>query len=198
MSFNSVQKFEKNISSFFGSKYGIATDSCTHAIELCLRLIEPKHKIAFPKRTYIGIPLLGYKLKLNWEWQDLEWKNYYYIKNTNIIDAAVLWKKQFYIPGTLMCLSFQFQKHINIGRGGMILTNNKRSYEKLIKMSYDGRKRNMPWREQNISLMGYHYYLTPESASKGNEIFKLKKNIPPRIWSYNDYPDVSKMKVFNL
>lgn len=196
MSFKNCEKFEKLVSDFFGSKYAISTDSCTHAIELCLRLIQPKKKIFFPKRTYVGIPLLPIKLNLKWGWKNELWSNYYYIENTNIVDAAVYWKKNSYINGTLMCLSFQFQKHINIGRGGMILTNNKKHFEKLLLLSYDGRKRDIPWRNQNISSLGYHYYMTPESALKGIEIFQKKKNINPKKWDYADYPDLSKMRVF--
>ena len=37
-----VIQFEKKIAKFFGSKYAVATDSCTHAIELCLRLKKTK------------------------------------------------------------------------------------------------------------------------------------------------------------
>ena len=95
-----------------------------------------------------------------------------------------------------MCLSFQHQKHLNIGRGGMILTDNKESYESLKKMSYDGRLRNKPWREQNINSVGYHYYMTPEAAEEGLKIFKKKSKIPPRIWTYKDYPDLKKFKCF--
>lgn len=197
MSFKDVRKFEKLISNFFGSKYGIATDSCTHAIELCLRYSNIKNKIFFPKHTYIGVPMLGLKLDLNWGWKDDEWSNYYKIDGTKIIDAAVLWKKKSYIKKTFMCLSFQFQKHLNIGRGGMILTDSTRAYEALIKMSYDGRLRDKPWRSQNISKIGYHYYMTPENAKIGIKIFKNKYNKSSRLWSHNDYPDLSKMKVFS-
>jgi dTDP-4-amino-4,6-dideoxygalactose transaminase len=35
--FNIITKFEEEMSIFFGSKYAIAVDSCTHGIELCLR-----------------------------------------------------------------------------------------------------------------------------------------------------------------
>ena len=197
MSFDNVRKFENLISNFFGSKYGIATDSCTHAIELSLRYLNINNEIRFPKNTYIGIPLLGYKLKLNWQWNEEKWKNFYYIENTNIIDAAVLWEKNSYIDNTFMCISFQFQKHINIGRGGMILTNSKTAYDKLTKMSYDGRDRDHPWRNQNISVVGYHYYMTPENALAGINIFNNKFDKIPKIWTYEDYPDLSKMKVFN-
>mgnify|MGYP001227172460 CR=1 FL=1 len=197
MSFGIVNNFEKLISDFFGSKFAIATDSCTHAIELCLRYQNINKQIYFPKNTYIGIPMLGYKLNLNWQWIEEKWKDYYSIKGTNIIDAAVLWKRNSYIDDSFMCISFQFQKHINIGKGGMILTNSKDAYDDLIKMSYDGRERDKPWREQNISNIGYHYYLTPENAQKGIEIYHNKFDKIPKLWTYKDYPDLSKMTVFN-
>jgi len=195
MSFESVEKFENLIANFFGSKYAVATDSCTHAIELCLRY-QNVNKVEFPKHTYVGIPLLGFKLGLNWQLVEKRWENFYTISNTNIIDAAVLWKKNSYIKGTMMCLSFQYQKHLNIGRGGMILLDNKMDYNNLIKLSYDGRQRNKPWRKQNISKIGYHYYMTPENAELGINIFAKVKNKNPKNWSWLDYPDLSRMKVF--
>ncbi len=38
--------------------------------------------------------------------------------------------------------------------------------------------------------------MTPEMAQKGLKIFEIKKNIKPKKWTYDDYPDISKMKVF--
>ena len=195
MSFDSVEKFENLIANFFGSKYAVATDSCTHAIELCLRY-QNISKVEFPKHTYVGIPLLGFKLGLNWQLVEKRWENFYTLSKTNIIDAAVLWRKNSYIKGSMMCLSFQYQKHLNIGRGGMILLDNKRDYNNLVKLSYDGRQRNKPWRKQNISKIGYHYYLTPENAELGIKLFAKVKNKMPKKWSWLDYPDLSKMKVF--
>ena len=111
MSFEVVSKFETEIANFFGSPYAIAVDSCTHGIELCLRY-KNYPKITVPTRTYISIPFLSKKLCLEMEWSEDEWKDYYFLGETNIIDAAVLWKKNSNIPGTYMCLSFQFQKKL--------------------------------------------------------------------------------------
>lgn len=96
-----------------------------------------------------------------------------------------------------MCLSFQFQKHLSLGRGGMILCDNKEDAIKLKKMTYDGRLPDIPWREQDIDTVGYHYYMTPETAQVGLD--KLDKAIEaiPRQWKVTDWPDVSAMKVFN-
>ena len=192
---NQVLKFEAAIAEFYGSPYAVATDCCTHAIELCLRYKKVK-KMTIPKHTYLSIAFLGDKIGIEWDWKEDNWKNYYYIGGTNIIDAAVLWKKNSYIPDTLMCLSFQFQKHLNLGRGGMILADDKNDRDNLKRMSYDGRDSGVPWREQNIDSIGYHYYMTPETAKLGLE--KLPKAIKTkqRIWVLEDWPDLSKMEIF--
>jgi dTDP-4-amino-4,6-dideoxygalactose transaminase len=197
MSFEIVQEFENSVSSFFGAPYGIAVDSCTHGIELCLRYTGEK-KIKVPNRTYLSVPFLAEKMGLEREWRDEEWEDYYTLNygDKRIIDAAVLWRRDSYIPNTFMCLSFQYQKHLSIGRGGMILCDNKEDYETLKKMSYDGRIPNIPWRDQDIDTVGYHYYMTPESAELG--LSKLQKAIEdePRKWVYTDWPDLTEMKFF--
>ena len=78
----------------------------------------------------------------------------------------------------------------------MILCDDKTSYQVLKKMSYDGREPNIPWREQNIDSVGYHYYMTPELAKIG--IYKLEKvkHKIPREWKWTDWPDLSDMDVF--
>lgn len=195
MSFEKIQLFESKIANFFGSPYAVSTDCCTHAIELCLRMKNIEH-YSVPKRTYISIPFLANKLNISFEWRDEEWQNYYYLGGTNIIDAAVLWERESYIPGTFMNLSFQYRKHLSLGRGGMILTDNKDAAIMLKKMSYDGRLPNIPWREQNIETIGYHYYMTPEIAELG--IKKLPEAIrtPPKKWVVTDWPDLTNMEIF--
>jgi len=195
MSFEVVSEFEKKVADFFGSPYAIAVDSCTHGIELCLRY-EGFSKITVPTRTYISIPFLSNKLNIEMEWSEDEWQDYYYIGNTNIIDAAVLWKKNSYIPKTYMCLSFQFQKHLSLGRGGMILLDNEESYIILTKMSYDGRMPGVPWRNQDIDTIGYHYYMTPETAQLGLNKFSEAVNKKPKQWIWTDWPDLRNMEVF--
>lgn len=195
MSFNIVKKFEDAVAEFYGAPYAVATDCCTHGIELCLRYTKADN-IVLPTRTYISIPFTAEKLGLGWVFDDFEWKDYYQIGNTNIIDAAVYWKRGGYKPKTFMCLSFQYQKHLSLGRGGMILTDSKEAAEELKKMSYDGRAPDKPWREQEISSMGYHYYMTPETAQKGLEALEEAKQREPRQWEWEDWPDLREMSVF--
>lgn len=193
--FETVTEFEKVISKFYGAPYGVATDSCTHAIELCLRLKNIK-STQCPSHTYLSIPMTLTKLSIEFSWKSEQWKDFYFLDNTNIVDAAVLWKQDSYIKNSLMCLSFQFKKHLSLGRGGMILTDNYQDYQTLIKMSYDGRTRGLPWCDQPIDELGYHYYMTPETAQLGLEKFNYVKDVPAREWSYLDYPDLESKLSF--
>jgi len=194
---NKVKEFERLLANFYGAPYAVAVDCCTHAIELCLRLTDANW-VTCPANTYVSVPMTFEKLGLNWGWgfTQQQWENYYKIGNTNIIDAAVYWKRNSYIAGTLMCLSFQFKKHLSLGRGGMILLDDEKQYNKLCKMRYDGRIDDAPWAEQDIDTIGYHYYMTPEIAQTGIYRFAAAERYEPRKWSYQDYPDLSKMKVF--
>lgn len=197
MSFDTVKAFENKIAEFFGAPYAVAVDCCTHGIELCLRYQDNSY-INVPRQTYISIPFLSKKLKINLQWTDEKWKDYYCVNDffTPIYDAAVLWKKDSYIPGTFMCVSFQFRKHLSLGRGGMILTNDKEAALRLKKMSYDGRLPNIPWREQDISSIGYHYYMTPETAQLGLQKLPDAISTKPKKWTIEDWPDLTLMEIF--
>lgn len=189
-----VHEFEKQVAEFFGAPFGVAVDSATHGMELCLRLFNIKNFFC-PKRTYLSVPMLANKLNIDLTWKDLDWKNYYHL-TPNIIDAAVLWKPKSYLPGTFMNVSFQYQKHLSLGRGGMILTDNKVAATKLKMMSYDGRLPGIPWRDQNIDTMGFHYYMTPDTAQIGLDKLPNAINTEPRQWTIEDWPDLTKMEVF--
>lgn len=190
-----IKKFEGEIAEFYGAPYAVSTDCCTHAIELSLRL-RRYNNVTCPKFTYISLPMTFEKLNLSWSFTDERWGEFYRIGNTDIIDAAVYWKRESYIPGTLMCLSFQFRKHLNLGKGGMILCDSPHDYEILKKMSYDGRLSDIPWAEQNIDILGYHYYMTPETAQLGLEKLPLAIKTPAKYHDWTEYPDLTTMEVF--
>jgi hypothetical protein len=71
--FKYIEEFEQKISKFYNAPYAVATDCCTHAIELCL-----KHKnynlITIPTHTYISVPFTFEKLNLKWKFEYKEWK----------------------------------------------------------------------------------------------------------------------------
>jgi len=192
--FSVVTEFEKKIAAFFGAPYAVAVDSCTHGLELCLRYNKDK-RFSVPCNTYLSVPMLSSKMGIDFDWMKLEWAKFYYI-TANIIDAATLWQANSFREHTFMCLSFQYQKHLSLGRGGMILCPDEKSYYELKKMSYDGRLPGIPWRDQDIDTMGYHYYMTPETAQLGLDKLQAAIDTPPRVWSHADYPDLTKMKLW--
>ena len=89
-----------------------------------------------------------------------------------------------------MCISFQYRKHLSLGRGGIILLDKKDDYEHLKKMSYDGRSPDTPWMEtkyKNTWLSLLH------DSRNGTFRFKKLPNAiatPPKSWTINDWPDV--------
>ena len=95
-----------------------------------------------------------------------------------------------------MCVSFQFQKHLSLGRGGISLLDDQDAYNSLVKMVYDGRDSTKRWVEQDISTMGYHYYMTPETAQMGLHKLEECKDTIPKRWYHYHYPYLPSMSVF--
>lgn len=194
VNFEVVTEFENKIAEFFGAPFAVAVDSCTHGIELCLRLRGAQY-ISCPKHTYLSVPMLANKLGIELQWRDEAWWDGYRVHG-DIYDCAVLWRRNGYAKGTLANISFQYQKHLSLGRGGMILVDFESDAIALKKMSYDGRLPNIPWRDQNVESFGYHYYMTPETAKLGLEKLEAAIHTEPKKWSVQDWPDLTTMDVF--
>lgn len=196
-----VDIFEKKVAKFAGSNYAVATDCCSHAIFLCLQYWRFNiamlaatyfYPLSIPSHTYISIPQqirnagFGYILDNDWPWMGI-----YEIDNTKIIDAALRWTKEMYIPDSLMCLSFQIKKRIPIGRGGMILCNKKEEYDWLKLASYDGRDLNTPYdSEGHVKMNGWHYYMTPEDAARGIILIDNTPEVNEDQGGWENYPDL--------
>lgn len=88
-----------------------------------------------------------------------------------------------YSKGFLHCLSFQYAKHIPIGRGGMILTDSKKAAEWFRLMRNDGRHE-VPKEYEKVNLPGWNMYMTAEQAARGLELFYW------RIHGKPDLPDL--------
>jgi hypothetical protein len=135
---------------------------------------------------------------MNAGWQpvflDINWKGKYQITGTHIVDSARRFTKDMYEGNTLYCLSFHWSKHLPIGRGGMILTDDENAGEMLRRMRFDGRTAGVHPQDDTF-VRGYHCYMLPEEAARG---LMLMQSMP----SYNedlpnsDYPDLSKQGVF--
>lgn len=194
--FGIVRKFEKTIADYCGSRYGVAIDSCTNALLLCCKYLDVCG-VTIPKRTYIGVANSIYHAGGIVMFDNRRWKGAYQLKPYPIYDSALRFKKDMYIKDSYYCLSFNWtKKHIPIGKGGMILTNDKKAVNWFKQMRFDGRKE-CTLHEDNVSLHGYNMYMLPEQAARGLMLFERIKNKDlPDIKRVPDYPDISKWEVF--
>jgi dTDP-4-amino-4,6-dideoxygalactose transaminase len=193
--FDKIFEFEKKLAEFTGAKFTIMTDCCTHAIELCLRYDQVKH-CKFTPYTYLSVPMTMHKLSIDYNYLDhqrQQWVGEYQFINTRIWDSARKLTPNMYQKNQLQCLSFGFNKPLNIGRGGAILLDDETAYNAISRMRYDGRDLSTsPWENQKEFIVGYHYKPTIEEAVLGLQ--KLKSYIwesPKEIL----YPDCRKIQI---
>lgn len=201
--FQPVRDFEEKIANYTGFLYGVAVESCSAALFLsCLYKNIQGAEVNVPSKTYPsavfcinhagGVPVFDEKMN---NWQEV---GYYELGDTGIIDSAKYIKRGMrdcFHSYNLVCLSFHAKKNIPIGRGGMILSDDIDAVEWLRMARHDGRHDKTPLKEDNITVMGWNFLMTPEQASRG---LSLMDNIRDggKITT-EDYPDVSRYKIWN-
>ena len=191
-----VREFERSIAEFFGCPEAVATDCCTHALELVLRDLDDQGEIAVPTHTYMSVPMMLDKIGIAYQLVPQHWQETYDLVPGLVTDAATLWRAHSYVPGTVMCLSFQFRKHLSLGRGGMILLDDPQWAKKLRRQRHDGRDPEFTQWQQDISDLGYHYYMTPETAAQGLMLLESRRDAPYRPWGWQDYRDLRELTYF--
>lgn len=199
-----VDMFEQQLAKFAGSKYAVTVDCCTHAMELAMRYllhtkeIDTGDAITIPRQTYISVYHMLTELNFIVSLKDIEWSGIYQLGNTRVYDGAVRFTEGMYKKGTLHCVSFQIKKILCIGRGGVILCDNKEEYDFLKLMSYDGRDLTLPYTHpEHVKLFGFHYYLPPEECARGLILMNSLPKINNDSGTNDNYPYVDKM-ILNL
>lgn len=187
-----VQMFEEEVAEYTGSSYAVSVDSCTNALFLCCKYLNVLD-VEIPKHTYISVAHsilhAGGKVSFN----DAPWQGIYQLKPYALYDAAKRFTSQMYIPDTLMCLSFHIKKHLKIGKGGMVLTDDIDVVNWLRKARYEGRNE-IGYQTDDISTLGWNMYMTPVEAAQG---LMLMQNIPQHNEDLKEiYPDLSKFTLF--
>jgi dTDP-4-amino-4,6-dideoxygalactose transaminase len=189
--------FEKKVAEFAGSKYAVSTDCCTHALFLCMlyrkeaRNLTAKKGVVIPNHTWWSIPQYIKFAGMKPVYKDIKWMGGYWLGDLDIWDGAVRWQTNMY-QGGFHCLSFQIKKNVPIGRGGMILTDDKDAYGLLSKMRYDGRNMETDYMDRkHVVKRGFHFYMTPEDAARGILIMDAMPKEMPDAAHWKDYPDLS-------
>ena len=196
-----VTRFEDEVANYTGYRYGIACDSNSNAIRLCLHYLNiTDTDIEIPANTYVSVPNQIILSGNRPQFRDIKWKGLYPIGDTGIIDAATAFYESMGrgYEDKFMILSFHLKKILNIGQGGMILTNRPDFNEWARPMIYDGRHKDRLYKEDEFECVGWHMYMSPESAYKGLEIFNSD-----RIKNYNEpcgsselYGDLRKQNIY--
>lgn len=195
-----TEMFEEAVAEYTGSPYAVAIDSCSNALFLCLMYENVKGKeITIPAKTFMSVPceIIHAGAKVNFE--HIEWQGCYQLKPTRIYDSALRFTSNMYKKGTLMCLSFTGpHKRLKIGKGGMILTDDKKAHDWLKRARMSGR-REVPYMQEQFDMLGWNFYLLPELGAMGLRLMSgFYENGKPL--SFPDvkpvYSDLSKYKIY--
>ena len=196
-----VTHFENEVAEYTGYRYGIACDSNSNAIRLVLHYFGiTDTDIEIPANTYVSVPNQIILSGNRPQFRDIKWKGLYPIGDTSIIDAATAFYEGMGrgYEDKFMILSFHLKKILNIGQGGMILTNRPHFNSWARPMIYDGRHKDRLYKEDEFECVGWHMYMSPESAKKGLEIFNSEKIQPfnEPCGSSEVYGDFRNQKIY--
>ena len=191
----SVSKFEQELSTFTGAPYVVTTDCCTHAIELCFRLLQIK-TCRFSAHTYISVPMTMKLLGVDYELSMTPWRDEYQFLGTPVWDSARCLKPDMYRRGQYQCLSFGHTKPLDNVRGGAILLDNEEHYKQLKSMSYDGRDssyNNM--KDQKVFKQGFHYMMRYEECESASKLLDAYITAGKFEHEYKPYSDISDLEI---
>lgn len=193
-----VQMFEEEVAEYTGAPYAISIDSCTNALFLICKYLNVK-SVTIPSKTYLSVPMSiihsGGEVIFDRSPKVNHWHGIYQLKPYPIYDSAKRFTSGMYIPGSFMALSFHIKKQLGIGKGGMILTDNKEAVNWFKKSRYEGRSEKY-YKEDNIEQLGWNMYMTPQEAAQG---LCLMQNYPEHnkdLDETNGYRDLTEFPVF--
>ena len=215
-----VTHFENIMAKYAGSKYAIACDSNSNAIKLMLEYEFTRNdhignEISIPINTYCSVANAILLSKNTLLWDDRQWEHHYNLRNTPIYDGAVsLYEGMYsvvldeYEPTNpqdavedfpYLILSFHHRKILNIGTGGMILTNDGVLADWARPMIYDGRDKLTKYDDNILSHIGWHMYMSPEQAIEGLKIFhsdRIDRTNETKHGKWSDYKRLDTQPIY--
>jgi hypothetical protein len=138
--------------------------------------------LEIPERTFISVPTVAAQAGFSFTFHSREWKGWYRLDPLPIWDSALRLRRDMWHdcgesdntqvggknpPIRFICLSFQYRKHLPIGRGGMILHNDPDAHYWFQRMRFYGRDPVPLENDSGPHELGYRYYMTPDEAARG-------------------------------
>jgi len=198
-------EFEEAIARYTGAPYAVAVDSCSNALFLALKYEKVAGMdLIIPAHTYPSVPCAILHAGGKILWTHLtggNLKGAYQIRPTRVWDSALRFTKYMYLPDTHMCLSFSGPyKHLKLGKGGAILTDDYKAYLWFKRARYSGR-RECSYHDDNFDMLGWNFYMLPEIAARGLLLMGQFYNLDGTPKQMEDielpYPDLSRSPVYD-
>lgn len=210
--------FEEALCKYTGAPYAIALDNASNALFLSLYYEKnvgtrlTTNMITVPCNTYPSVPCeiihVGHQVRFSNYGYNFNIKNgkltgAYQLWPTIVWDSALSFTSNMYKAGTHMCLSFTGPyKHLKLGKGGAILTDNEYAYNWFKKARFSGRDE-CSYHVDDFDkdpVIGWNFYMMPEIAARGlllmgqfyNQDGTPKHNEDLQL----PYPDLSKFKIW--
>lgn len=233
-----TEQFEQELCKYTGAPYCVAIDNCSNALFLALYYelnVTGKYKrdcttygdeikplVTIPRHTYPSVACEiihagGRVVFKDYDFvKDGKLKGYYFLNPTNVIDSALKFTSNMYVHGFHMCLSFTGPyKHLKLGKGGAILTDDKIFYHWAKRARFSGRQE-LSYHDDNFDesiykhineerigvppIAGWNFYMMPEIAARGSLLLQQFYNADGTPKHNEDlclpYPDLSKFKIF--
>ena len=202
--YNITKDFEQSLCDYTGAPYAVTIDNQSNALFLALMYENIKGQtIKIPSRTYPSVPCeiihAGGRVEFK-EVEGLTLKGAYQLEPTKVWDSALRFTTGMYIPNTHMCLSFTGPyKHLKLGKGGAILTDDYDAYKWFKRARYSGRNE-CSYHDDEFDMLGWNFYMMPEIASRGlllmNQFYQLDGTPKQNEDLELSYPDLSKFDIY--
>jgi dTDP-4-amino-4,6-dideoxygalactose transaminase len=197
--FKVVEMFEEAIAEYCGSKYAVAVDSCTNALTLCCDYFKVE-TVELPKRTYVSVPQsiinAGGNVRFSGWQEGWQIKGRYQLVPYPIWDSARLCTSNMHKDGQFECLSLHWGKTLNLGQGGVILTDSEEARDWFKKARWDARTAGVAPKDDEITFIGRHCPMSPRDAADAlTRLHFLPKHNKP-LKEEKGYADLSTFKVF--
>ena len=204
-----TEDFERALCDYTGAPHAIALDNMSNALFLALYYEKNVKKsltgdtVDCPSKTYPSVPceIIHAGLKVNFtpvEGKTI--KGAYTLSPSNVVDSALRFTSDMYIPGSHMCVSFTGPyKHFKLSKGGAILTDSLEAYHWFKRARYSGR-RECSYHDDYLDMIGWNFYMMPELAARGlllmNQFYNLDGSKKHNVDLELPYPDLSQFKVY--
>jgi len=197
-------EFEQELCRYTGAPFAVAVDNMSNALWLCLTYFNVKGQtVHIPCHTYPSVPceIILAGAKVQWRDSPKLLRGHYQLWPYPIWDSALRFTADMYMTAQFQCISFTgAYKHLKLGKGGAILTDNEQAYKWFKKARNSGRDE-CSYHVDNFTMIGRNCYMHPSVAALGLQLIGQFYNVDGTKKQMPDvelpYPDLSQFPVYN-